>query len=399
MGAKGRRLAIWGVLLALLVAGIAYALRPQPVPVDLAAAETRLLRVTIDDEGETRVRDVYTLYAPLGGHLQRIEVEAGDPVEANRTELALIEPASPAFLDVRTEAEQQAAVEAARAARELAAAEVERAEAELAFAAGELDRARRLIRQEAIPQRTLDDAERTHRVAQANVATAKAALDVREHELSQAQSRLLTRQEIARRSGACECVPVTAPVSGEVLRVMRRSAGVVAAGAALLEIGDPRDLEVVVDFLSEDAVRIAPGQKAVVTGWGGPELTAVVRRVEPFGQTKVSALGIEEQRVDVVLDLIDPWERWRRLGHGYRVDVGVILFQAEVLTLPLGALFRDDGQWAVFVAENGRARLRRVEIGERTGLAAEIRSGLSAGQRVVLYPSDRVTDGVAIVER
>jgi len=399
MGVRARRVAIWGVLLGLLAAGIGYALRPQPAPVDLATAEVDLIRISIDDEGQTRVRDVYTLYSPLGGRLFRIEAEVGDPVEANVTELARIESAPPVFLDVRTEAERKAAVRAARAARDLAGAEVERAEADLAFAVNELDRARRLIRQQTISQRALDDAERSGRVARANVATAKAALSMREHELEQARSQVLSRQEIERRSGNCDCIPVTAPVSGVVLRVIRKSESVIEAGTALLEIGDSRDLEIVADFLSEDAVRIEPGQRAIVAGWGGPDLAAVVRRIEPFGRTEISALGIEEQRVDVVLDLTDPSERWRRLGHGYRVDVSVILIEVRALRLPLGVLFRQGGGWAVFLAEAGRARLRPVEIGQRNSLWAEIRGGLSAGQQVVLYPSDRIAEGAPIVER
>lgn len=399
MSVAKRRLAIWGSLLILLVAGVAYALRPQPVQVDLAVAETGALRVTIDEEGETRVRDVYTLHAPLRGQLQRITAEPGDVVKAGETLLAQIEPAAPAFLDARTEAELQAAVEAARAAHNLAAAELNKAKADLTFAEGERARARMLIERRTISQRSLEDAERAYNVAQANLATAEAGLKVREHELHQARSRLLSRQEIRSRSGACECVAVTAPVSGVVLQVMRRSEGVVEAGTPLLDIGDPADLEIVANLLSEDAVRIKPGQQALVTGWGGEDLKAVVQRIEPFGQTKVSALGIEEQRVDVVLDFTGRPERWRSLGHGYRVDVRVILFEGEVLRLPLGALFRQREDWAVFLAAEGRAQLRPVGVGQRNSLAVEIREGLLPGDRVILYPSDRIKDGVAIVER
>lgn len=399
MGVTGRRLIIWGLLLVTLAAGIVYALRPKPVPVDFATATTGVLRVSIDDEGETRVREVYTLFAPLAGRLYRITAEAGDPVEANVTELARIEPAPPPFLDVRTEAERQAAVAAAMAARDLAAAELDRAEADFVFATGEVDRARRLVRDETITRRAAEDAERAYRVARANVATARAALKVRDHELAQARSRLLSREEITRRGGQCDCVPVSAPIDGQVLRVIRKSEGVIEAGAALLEIGDTRDMEIVVDLLSEDAVRIAPGQQAVMTGWGGPDLSAVVRLIEPFARTKVSALGIEEQRVDVLLDLVDPAELWRQLGHGYRVDIRIILFEAEVTHLPLGALFRDGEGWAVFLEDGGRARKRAVIIGQRNTLSVEIRGGLSPGQRVVLYPSDRIVDGVAIVAR
>lgn len=399
MSVAKRRLVIWGGLLGLLAAGIGYALRPQPIQVDLATAETGSLRVTIDEEGETRVRDVYTLHAPLRGQLQRITAEAGDVVEAGETQLAQIEAAPPAFLDVRTEAELQAAIEAARAAHNLAAAELNKAKADLTFAEGERARARLLIERRTISQRTLEDAERAYHVAQANLATAEAALKVREHELAQAQSRLLSRQEIRSLREPCNCMPVTAPVSGVVLQVLRRSEGVVEAGTPLIDIGDPADLEIVVNFLSEDAVQIRPGQKAIITGWGGEDLNAIVRRIEPFGQTEVSALGIEEQRVDVILDLSDPPERWRSLGHGYRVDVRVILFEGEVLRLPLGALFRQGDAWAAFVAEEGRARIRSVVVGQRNSLSVEIREGLQPGDKVVLYPSDRIRDGVAVVQR
>jgi HlyD family secretion protein len=383
----------------LLAAAIAFALWPRPLPVDLATATVAPLRATIEEEGVTRVREVYTVYSPLEGYLLRIDAEAGDAVEANVTELARIEPSPPAFLDVRTAAEQEAAVEAARAARDLAAAEVDRAKAELDFAEGELDRAQRLIRRDAISQRSLDDAERRQRVANAELATAEATLTVREFELRQAETRLLSREEIERYGEACECVPVTAPVSGVVLRVLRESAGVVSAGAPLVDIGDPGQLEVAVDLLSEDAVQVSPGQKAYVSGWGGPELSATVRRVEPFGRTEISALGIEEQRVDVVLDLDDPPERWNRLGHGFRVDVDVVVFEGEVLQVPLGALFRAGDDWAVFTAEDGVALQRAVTVGVRSGLAVEIRDGLADGQEVILYPAADLEDGARITQR
>ncbi|WP_428640837.1 efflux RND transporter periplasmic adaptor subunit [Roseibium sp.] len=399
MSVATRRLIIWGLLIAVLAAGIGYAFRPQPVPADLAEAKTGHLLVTIDEEGETRVRDIYTLYAPLRGFLHRIEADAGDSVEAGQTKLVSIEPAPPEFLDVRTEAEQQAAIEAAEAGRRLAMSELDSAEADLAFALSERDRSRRLVSSGTISKRTLDNAERAHRVAEAKLASAKAALNVREFQLKQARSRLLSRQELESRGDDCECIEITAPVSGRVLRVVRRSAGVVSADTPLMEIGDPGNLEVVVDLLSEDAVRINPGDKAIITGWGGPDLNAKVRVIEPFGETKVSALGIEEQRVNVILDLADPPEKWRRLSHGYRVDVKVILFEADVLKLPRGALFRQGEQWAVFVVEDGLARLRPVTLGAENSLEVEIAEGLSEGQQVVLYPSNRIEDGVEVVER
>lgn len=399
MDVKARRGLLWGGLTALLAAGIGVALRPQPVPVDLAVAEVASLRVTIDEEGMTRVREVFTLDAPVAGRLRRIDVDAGDPVEADRTVLATIDTAPPALLDARRLAEQRAALEAARSTRDLAAAERERAAADLAFARRELDRARRLAAEQSLARRALEDAERAFRVASAELTRSEAALEVREHELERAAAQLLSPLELEARQASCACVTVTAPTHGVVLRVLRRSAGIVAAGTPLMEIGDPADLEVVVDLLSEDAVRVSPGQAAILGGWGGPELAATVRRIEPLGVTRVSALGIEEQRVDVVLDLSEPPTRWERLGHDYRVDVGIVLFEGEVLQVPLGALFRDGDDWAVFVADDGEARHQAVTIGARSDLAVQIRDGLEAGQRVIRYPGERVSDGSAIVER
>jgi HlyD family secretion protein len=394
-----RRIVIWSVLAAAIGAGIVYSFRPRPVAVDVATVSRGMLRVTIDDDGETRVRHVYTLQAPLTGHLDRITADPGDPVTAGRTVLARIVPAPPSMLDTRTAAEREAAVGAAVAAKAQAAAERDRAETTLVFARTERDRARRLLPRKAISQREADDAERAFRAAEAGLAAARAALELRDQELAAARARLLPRDAARREAPAGEVVRVTAPVSGVVLRVIRRSAGIVAAGAALLDIGDPHQLEIVIDPLSEDAVRMHKGEAAIVTGWGGPELHAVIRRIDPVGRMKVSALGIEEQRVDVVLDLTDPPARWQALGDGYRVDVHVIEFEGDVLRVPLGALVRVPSGWAVYVDDRGIARRRGVTVGARGGLEAEIRTGLTPGQRVVLYPGERIRDGTRIAIR
>ena len=398
MSVTRRRFVIWGVLLAVLAVGIGYSLRPRPVPVDLATVHRGPLRVTIDDEGTTRVRDIYTLYAPVSGRMMRITADPGDPVKAGETVLAHIRPAPPTMLDTRTEAERRAAVQSAEAAQMLARADVSRAEAGLAFATTELDRARRLIVHRAVSQHDVDAADRAHRTAKAELASSRAALDMRTHELDVARARLLPRKDGVGLGGGEE-VTVTAPVSGVVLRLVRRSAGIVEAGSPLVDIGDPRRIEIVAEPLSEDAVRMHSGQRAIVTGWGGPDLNAVVRRIDPVGRTKVSALGIEEQRVKVVLDLTDPPDVWQRLGDDYRVDIKVILFQGTVLQVPTGALFHDGNDWAVYFDDHGRARLRRVVLGERNGFEAEVRSGLEDGQRVVVYPNDRIRDGVMIARQ
>lgn len=402
MNARWRRGIVWGALGAVLAGSLVYAFRPQPIPVDLAKVARGPMVVTVDEEGETRVRDVFVLSAPVSGRALRIEAEVGDVVVADRTMVAEIEPQDPGFLDVRSEAQARAALRAAEANKDLAAAELVEAQAELEFAQTELARSRRLKRAETIAQRALDEAERRYKTAQAAVATAKAGLQVRAFELERAQAQLMSpvrRQEAA---DACDyCVPLLAPVNGKILRILRKSEGVVEAGAPLVEIGDPKDLEIVVDFLSSDAVKITPGQRVIIDEWGGGSpLSARVRLVEPFGFTKVSALGIEEQRVNVIMDFTSPSADWQRLGHGYQLEVRVVLWEgSDVRKIPLTALFRFGDDWAVFVEADGRAGLRVVEVGRRTGREAEILDGVEVGEQVIVSPSDRITDGVRIRSR
>jgi HlyD family secretion protein len=396
-----RRWIIWGVLGAALVASLVYAFRPQPVLVDLASVVRGPMVVTVDDEGETRVRDVFVLSAPVSGRTLRIDAEVGDVVVADQTIVAEIEPRDPAFLDVRGEAQARAALRAAEASKDLAAAELVEAEAEFEFAETELVRSRRLRKAETISERALDEAERRYKTAQAAVATARARLQVSAFELERAQAQLVSPVHTQAAQGACDCVPLLAPVNGRILRILRKSEGVVEAGAPLVEIGDPEDLEIVVDFLSSDAVKIVTGQRVIIEEWGGgAALSGRVRLVEPFGYTKVSALGIEEQRVNVIMDFTSPPAEWQRLGHGYQLEVRVVLWEGtDVRKVPLTALFRNGGAWAVFLEEDGRAELRVVEVGRRTGREAEIVDGLEAGDRVVVSPSDRITDDVRIRSR
>ena len=401
MQVKGRRLVLWGCLGAILAAGLAYAFWPRPVPVDFVTAESGPLVVTVAEEGETRVRDVFVMSAPVTGHMRRIDLDVGDLLRADLTEVARIEPIDPTFLDVRSVAQAQAAIETAEAARSLALAEVDVAEAELDFAEAEVKRARRLITTDTISQRALDDAERIFRTKKASLDTARAGLRMRESELTQARAQLVSPASAQRQFDACDCVILTAPVSGQVLKIHQESAGVVQSGQALIDIGNPRQLEIVSDLLSEDAVKVEANQRVMIEDWGGEQdLNGRVRRIEPTGFTKVSALGIEEQRVNIIVDFTDPPEEWLRLGHGYRVELKVVLWEdPSVLKVPLTALFRDGGDWSVFVAREGRARLQSVRIGQRTDLEAQILEGLNEGDRVVLYPSDRVIEGVRLTER
>jgi HlyD family secretion protein len=386
----------------LVAAGLVYSFWPRPVPVDLAAVQRGHLAVTVNEEGQTRVKQAYVVSAPIAGNALRIALEVGDSVVANKTEVARIEPVDPAFLDVRTRAQAEAAVRAAEAARALTAAELKSAEAELAFARTELERARRLYKRAAGTRRALDEAERGYRTRAAAVETAKAKLRVREFELERAKLLLLPPGERTRtRLGPCGCIIVRSPVSGSVLRIFHKSAGVVRAGEQLVEVGDPRKLEVYVDLLSSDAVRVRPGQRVIIEGWGGAKpLSGQVNRVEPLGKTKVSALGIEEQRVDVVIDLTDPPARWRQLGHGFRVETRIVLWESDkALKVPLSALFRVGERWAVFAAIDGRARRRFVTVGRRTDHEAELTGGLKEGEKVIVHPGERVADGIGVVAR
>jgi HlyD family secretion protein len=391
----------WTPLAALLVAGLGWLFRPQPVPVDLIDVERGAMRVTVDEDGETRIRDVFVVSAPVAGVKRRIALKVGDPVTANDTVITSIFPTDPAFLDPRSERQAEAAVKAAEAALEFAKAAVRRAEAEFSYAQTELERARRLARSGNISDTELDRAEREMRTRQAALEEAQAQLGIKEFELERARAALVPPTASREQSEGCDCVNVYSPVDGRILRILSESESVVPAGAELAEIGDPGNLEIVVDLLSSDAVKVAPGQEVIIDDWGGDHpIAGVVRRIEPYGFTKVSALGIEEQRVNVIVDIRTPREQWQSLGHGYRVETRIILWQSDdVVKVPVTALFRQGESWAVFKVENGTARSQVVEAGRRNGIEAEILGGLALGDRIVLHPSGRVGDGTDVVQR
>jgi HlyD family secretion protein len=401
MTAHLRRIVFWGIPVLALVLALAFAFRPRPIDVDFALVERGPLVATVAEEGETRIKDIFILSAPIRGRALRIEIEEGDEVVANETVVAEIEPIDPAFLDVRREAEARADVDTAKAALALARAGLDEAHAELDFATAEVERMRTLRASNTISARALDEAERSFKTREAAVATAKAAVAMRQSELSGAKIRLLDPREARTRSGSCPCVPIHAPVSGRVLRVLHESEGVVEAGQALVEIGNPGELEIVVDFLSSDAVQVKPGQRAIIEEWGGDAaLHGRVSKVEPYGFTKVSALGIEEQRVNVVVDFTDPPERWSRLGHGFQVEVRVVLWEDNAaLRVPLTALFRDGDGWAVFAVDDGRARVQPVEIGHKNDFEAEITAGVSQGDVIIRYPDNNVAQGSRVRQR
>ncbi len=388
------------ILILLLLAGAAaaatWALWPEPPEVEIAKIGRQSIAVTIDEEGKSRIRDVFTVSAPIAGQLLRLNLHAGDMVTAGTSVVASIRPVAPDLLDARSRKVAEAAIEAARAGVDLANAQLQQAEAQLNFLEGELGRATKLVNQGTIPERAFEKATLDVAVARAEAESARASLMVRKRELERAQAALI---ESGASTQSC-CVEVMAPASGEILRVLTENEQVVQAGTPLVEIGDSADLEIVADLLSRDAVRISAGAAATVEGWGGKPIAARVSRIDPAAVTKVSALGIEEQRVSVVLKLLGEAEERRRLGHAYRVLVRIVAWQGENLrAVPMGALFRRGDGWAVFTVEAGRARLREVEIGEHNADFAEVRKGLDTGDAVILHPADTISDGLEVKVR
>jgi HlyD family secretion protein len=375
----------------LVIAGFGWALRDRPVLIDAAKVAEAPMRVTIREEGVTRVREVYTVSAPIAGHLTRTVLKEGDKVEAGKTVFASIRPLDPPLLDRRTEAELLATRDAARSAVGIAEIELKRAQTDLKLAEEDLDRAQKLHRSSIISESTLQRIANDVEMHNAAVEAAQATIGFRRAELASAEARLL-QPEPSDPSGESCCVNLVAPVDGTVLSVLARSEQAVLAGMRIGEIGDTRDLEIVVDLLSSDAVRIGPGTTAIISDWGGERtLGAVVRRVDPAAFTKVSALGIEEQRVNAVLDLT---EHDSRLGHGYRVFAEMAVWECEnCLQVPISALFRNGNKWNVFVVADGRLRQAEVEIGRMNDEVAQVLGGLTGGDAVVVHPGDTLENG------
>lgn len=386
------------ILLTLaLIAALVYGFWPQPVWVEAAVVARRPLRVTVEAEGKTRIMDRYVLSAPVAGTLRRIELEVGDAIRRGQP-LATMDPLPSEVLDPRRQAQAEARVAATEASLHAAQETTAAAQAEADYAKLEFERMTALCKQKCVvTEAERDRAESRARQTQAQLRSARFAVEVARHEVEAAKTAL--RHSAAQPGGAArESVVIRAPVDGQVLARPRQSEGIVEPGAALLEVGDPHALEVAVDVLSPDAVRIRPGTPVVLERWGGEQpLEGVTRTVEPVGFTKLSALGVEEQRVWVIADLRSPAEAWSRLGEGYRVEASFIVWQGEhVLQIPASALFRRGDGWAAFVIENGQARRRVVEIGQRGGLTVEIRSGLTEGEQIVTHPDDALHEGAAV---
>ena len=384
-------------MVVLIVGALAiWAFGPSAVPADFADVTRGTLQVTVNEEGRTRVRDRFVVSAPLPGRMKRIDLDPGDPVVAGKTVLAQFEPSAPTLLDVRTRAELEARSKAAGSALGGARADRERIRAELEFAEAELKRAHSLVEQKVIAPRELELVERQAEALRRSLQSAEFGVTTAEHELELARASL-----IQNRSGATSAIPLYSPVDGVVLRVVQESAAVVPTGQPLLEVGDVANLEIVSDLLSSAAVKVKPGQPVLIEQWGGDHpLNGSVRLVEPSGFTKISALGVEEQRVNAIIDFADPAGKRPNIGDGYRVEVRIIVSSREnILKVPTSSLFRYEGDWAVYVVDGERASRRIVRLGERNNLEAEVTDGLAGGERIIVFPSDAVTDGAQVTSR
>jgi HlyD family secretion protein len=397
---RSKRFSLWLPLAAIgTLVLLGWALRPRAIRVDLGTVIRGPLTVEVVEEGRTRIRQRHVISAPLAGRLLRVTLRPGDAVEAGQTVIATLEPADSAMLDSRTQAQAEARVKAAEAEQARTLPLLQRAQSEQAYAHTDLERARGLHAQASLSHQELDAAERREAAAAAELRSAEFAQRIADYEVELARAALLTSD--ARSTPLDARRPLRAPISGRVLRVFEESATVVPVGARLVEIGDPADLEVIVETLSTDAVRIPLGARVRIERWGGgAPLTARVRVVEPSGFTKISALGVEEQRVNVIADLTTPVEHRAALGDGFRVEARIVVDEvASALKVPVGALFRQDERWAVFAIAGGRARLRTVEIGRRNDAEAEIMAGLAPGETIVLHPGDSVREGRRVIAR
>jgi len=395
-----RRILLLVVVVVAAAGGAWWAFRPQPIAVDMATLGRGTLIVTVDDEGVVQVRDTYQVSTPIGGDVQRIPLEVGDRVEAG-TIVASIVPQLSGFLDERSRAEAEAAVRTAEASLTSAQSEITGAQTDIEYWKAEVARSERLLERGLTTQQAAEQARLERDRASVRLTNAQATLELRRRQLEQAQTALI---DPTQSDSPSRRLNLTAPISGTVLEVSNESARSLVAGTPLLTIGDPDNLEVVVDLLSEDAVRIkqtGTNAPAWIDAWGGDvELLAQVHQVEPIGFTKVSALGVEEQRVRVHLDILSDHAEWRQLGHLYRVFVRIQVERVDdAVLVPTAALFRDGEDWAVYAVDQDRAVLRKLVLGARDSQSAEVKSGLDTGDRVILHPNDQIADATLVVDR
>jgi HlyD family secretion protein len=376
-----------------------WALLPSPIPVETATVRQGRFVASVDEDGKTRVRERYVVAAPLAGRLTRVTLKAGDSVKADAV-IAAIQPSPAPFLDRRSRDQAEERLGAAEAARERSKAMVERAQAQATQAKTDLERVRTLRERNVTTAQALEHAELALRLAERDLRAAEFQDHAAAHEVEQAKA-VLAQYRNGNAGSPPEQWNVRAPVAGLVLKVDQESETVVQPGMPLIEIGDPRDLEVVVDVLSTDAVEIRPGAAVAIEHWGGPDiLQGRVRRVEPTAFTKISTLGVEEQRVNVLIDITSPEKDWLGLGDGYQVDARITVFSRDNATIiPSGALFRIGETWSVYVVSEGRAERRAVTLLRRSGRLAAVSAGLKPGEQVIVYPSDRIAPDVRVEAR
>ena len=387
------------VIAAALVAAIVYGFLPKPVEVETAAVSVGPLTVSVLEEGKTRIRHRYVVSAPVTGFLQRVELRASAAIEMGKTVLAVIQPQPASFLDPRSQAETEARLKAAEAGVMRAQAEFERAQEALSMAEKERTRAADLKKKGAVSEKEFDLAENQAAMLGRGLRAAEFALRVSESMRTQAEAALLQTQSPA--AAQAEPLSIVAPVNGFVLNVFEESARIVVPGTPIMEVGDPTDLECEIELLSSDAVAVRPGADVSIEQWGGERpLRGKVALIEPGGYTKISALGVEEQRVKVRVNFAEPIPPEHPLGDRYRVEARIVTWRSDrVLQIPTGAIFRRGGDWMTFVVDGGKARLMKVEIAHNNGIAAEVRSGVNEGESVILHPSDTVADGVTVEAR
>jgi HlyD family secretion protein len=384
---------------ALLAALIVVGMWPKPLPAEVAVVARGDLVVTVNEEGMTRVKNRYVIASPVAGQLRRIEWKAGAIVEAGKTVLAVLESGSADLLDTRSLAQAEARIRASEAAVAQAQAQRARAGASAKMQRDDFTRQQRLFASGASSRQEIDGAEMRATAAAQDERAAEFAGQIAEFELAQARAVLLRGRPAGLAASTNEPLVITAPVSGRILRVLQESERLVPAGFPLVEIGDPTDLEARIEVLSRDGVAIRPGARVKLEQWGGPEpLNALVRLVEPSAFTKISALGVEEQRVFVVVDLTDPLATRPTLGDNFRVEAKIETWSGKgILKVPAGTLFQRGANWQTFVVEGKSAKLQNVTIGRSNGLETEIVEGLGEGRRIIVYPGDQITDGASIV--
>ena len=400
MGANWSRLSLGFVTLVIILGALWLVMRPTPTAVDVARVDAGPMSVTVESDGWTRVKDLYYVNAPVGGRLLRVTRKANDPVKAGEV-VASIEPSEPTFLNARDVNQGKAAVKTAEASRDQAKADVVRAKTETEYAQYTYNRVKALKGSGVYSQKDLETAELDLKSKAAAQMVSEKALIAKEMELKKAMADQQQPNTITTyKPNTADNINVTSPVDGQVLYVTQESETVITPGGNIMQVGDPSKMEILLQMLTEDAVKVKAGAAARIEEWGGPSIKGKVRYVEPYAFTKTSALGIEEQRVNVIIDFDEPYEKWKQLGHAFKVVTRIIWWESpEVIKVPMGAVFRQRNRWAVYVLENGRSLLRSIDVGHTTTTEAEVVAGLKEGDTVIVHPSDRVRDGARVAAR